>query len=225
MSVVALCFGLERGISHVPFVSMTQIPDETMIKVKCPHCSKEMNIGDEYAGKKIRCPACKEVVAVDGPPTAVQPAPAPKPPAPIREVSRPPIVKRQAVVEDEKLAEVMAQDDEREGMRRLRSRDHDEEEDDDRRRMRARPRRGRQGDYADCPGCGAPGDAKRVTFTWWGGALGPWLFCHVRCSHCGTCYNGRTGQSNTTAIAIYTAAGLFIGLALGAVLIILAAIG
>jgi hypothetical protein len=195
-----------------------------MIKVKCPHCPKEMNIGDEYAGKKIRCPACKEVVAVHGAPTAVQPAPASKPPAPILEASRPPVGKRHAVVEDEKLAEVMAEDDERERKRPTRSRDDDEEEDYDRRRSRGKRRRGHQGDYADCPGCGAPGDAKRLTFTWWGGALGPWILCHVCCNHCGTCYNGRTGKSNTTGIAIYTVVGLFIGLALGAVAIVMAAI-
>jgi uncharacterized protein (DUF983 family) len=40
--------------------------------------------------------------------------------------------------------------------------------------------------------------------TWWGGALGPYLLTHVKCPECGMTYNGKTGQSNTTAIIIYS---------------------
>ena len=37
------------------------------------------------------------------------------------------------------------------------------------------------------------------------------MFTHVRCKHCGTCYNGRTGESNNTAIIIYVVVGLVVG--------------
>ncbi len=57
--------------------------------------------------------------------------------------------------------------------------------------------------YAPCPKCGAE-ESNKVGFTWWGGVLGPALLSHVRCGQCGTAYNGKTGQSNTGAIAIYT---------------------
>jgi hypothetical protein len=58
------------------------------------------------------------------------------------------------------------------------------------------------GNYANCPNCGGSNAAK-VSFTWWGGALGPALLTHVKCPDCKTAYNGKTGQSNTTAIIIY----------------------
>jgi hypothetical protein len=53
-----------------------------------------------------------------------------------------------------------------------------------------------------CPNC-ANREATAVSFTWWGGLLGPRLLNHVRCDQCGTEYNGRTGQPNTTGIIIY----------------------
>lgn len=34
------------------------------IKVKCSKCSKVMNLKDEYAGKKVRCPGCKAILAI-----------------------------------------------------------------------------------------------------------------------------------------------------------------
>lgn len=77
----------------------------------------------------------------------------------------------------------------------------------------------RRGKYEDCPHCGCPGHADRVSFTWWGGALGPALFTHVRCRECGSCYNGKTGGDNTTGIIVYTAIG--IGLCLAAAVVIL----
>ena len=54
-----------------------------------------------------------------------------------------------------------------------------------------------------CPKCGRPG-SKPVSFTWWGGVLGPKLFHHVKCLGCGCAYNGKTGRSNTVAIIIYS---------------------
>jgi hypothetical protein len=68
--------------------------------------------------------------------------------------------------------------------------------------------------FAACPACGNT-YAKPIGFTWWGGALGPWLFTHVRCSRCSQDYNGKTGKSNDTAIAIYIMVSLGVGLVIG----------
>jgi transposase-like protein len=57
-------------------------------------------------------------------------------------------------------------------------------------------------DFLSCPRCGSH-SVKKVPYTWWGGALGPALLTHVRCQSCGTAYNGKTGRSNSSAIAVY----------------------
>ena len=69
--------------------------------------------------------------------------------------------------------------------------------------------------FAPCPSCGNV-YAKRAGFTWWGGALGPRLFNHVHCLRCRQGYNGKTGKSNDTAIAIYLIVSLILGVMLGA---------
>lgn len=58
--------------------------------------------------------------------------------------------------------------------------------------------------YAPCPKCSGT-QSTEVGFTWWGGVLGPKLLNHVKCQRCGTAYNGKSGKSNTTGIAIYSA--------------------
>jgi transposase-like protein len=63
--------------------------------------------------------------------------------------------------------------------------------------------------YAPCPNCGQS-NAKKVGFTWWGGALGPRMFTHVKCQNCGAEYNGKTGKSNQQNIIIYTLVGFVI---------------
>ena len=95
--------------------------------------------------------------------------------------------------------------------RRKRRRDDDEDEDDDR---DSRRRRKRRGPYADCPGCGCRGDATKVSWTWWGGLIGPLLISTVRCNRCGVTYNGKHGDYNGTRIAIYVGISLAIGLGL-----------
>ena len=67
--------------------------------------------------------------------------------------------------------------------------------------------------YAQCPKCGGA-SAQPVGFTWWGGLLGPKMLTHVRCGICGTCYNGKTGRSNSTAITIYVIVSSLIGISL-----------
>ena len=56
--------------------------------------------------------------------------------------------------------------------------------------------------YAPCPNCGQM-NAKKINYTWWGGALGPRLFNHVKCQNCNTEYNGKSGKSNRQNIIIY----------------------
>ena len=58
-------------------------------------------------------------------------------------------------------------------------------------------------DAAPCPKCGQS-NADKINYTWWGGAIGPRLFSHVKCNNCGTAYNGKSGNSNTTNIIIYS---------------------
>ena len=54
-----------------------------------------------------------------------------------------------------------------------------------------------------CPKCGT-GEATPISFTWWGGLIGPKLLHHVRCQGCGYAYNGKTGRPNTTGIIVYS---------------------
>lgn len=57
--------------------------------------------------------------------------------------------------------------------------------------------------YVPCPKCATP-DPQQAKFTWWGGMLGPKLLSHVRCVRCGNAYNGKSGNSNTPGIIIYS---------------------
>ncbi|MCE9645436.1 MAG: hypothetical protein K8S20_05495 [Chloroflexi bacterium] len=56
--------------------------------------------------------------------------------------------------------------------------------------------------YAPCPNCGQS-NAKKVSFIWLGGALGPSMFTHVKCQNCNTEYNGKTGKSNQQNTVLY----------------------
>ena len=58
-------------------------------------------------------------------------------------------------------------------------------------------------DYAPCPNCGS-NEIERVGFSWWGGVIGPKLLNHVKCRSCNSKYNGKTGESNTKGIIIYS---------------------
>jgi transposase-like protein len=72
---------------------------------------------------------------------------------------------------------------------------------------------GGMGQYVPCPRCRKP-DPEKVNFTWWGGMIGPRMLSHVKCQACGTAYNGKTGQSNTTGIVIYSVVLFVIGIAI-----------
>lgn len=68
--------------------------------------------------------------------------------------------------------------------------------------------------YVPCPRCRMP-SPQQVKFTWWGGLLGPKMLSHVKCQQCGLAYNGKTGNSNTTGIIIYSVVAFVIVLAIG----------
>jgi hypothetical protein len=65
-----------------------------------------------------------------------------------------------------------------------------------------------------CPRCHAQDEPRPIGFTWWGGVVGPRLLHHVECPRCRARFNGKTGQSNTAAIAIYS-------IAIGAIALVL----
>ena len=75
----------------------------------------------------------------------------------------------------------------------------------------------RKSQYAPCPNCGGE-ESKKVGFTWWGGVIGPAMLTHVRCPRCGSAYNGKSGQSNTTGIIIYSVVVLAIVIGLFVIL-------
>ena len=56
--------------------------------------------------------------------------------------------------------------------------------------------------YQPCFNCEETSYTK-VTYTWWGGLLGPKLLHHVKCNVCGSHYNGKTGKSNGITITAY----------------------
>ncbi len=61
-------------------------------------------------------------------------------------------------------------------------------------------------EYSGESGCPKCGNAlvSPVKYTWWGGVLGPKLLHHTKCESCGYRFNRKTGNSNTTAIIIYS---------------------
>jgi uncharacterized Zn finger protein (UPF0148 family) len=50
------------------------------MRFSCPSCGKVLNVKDEYAGKKARCPGCQEALTVPYAPEAADAAAAPAPP-------------------------------------------------------------------------------------------------------------------------------------------------
>lgn len=143
--------------------------------ITCPGCHSTLQLRPEYAGKKIRCPKCQEVLTV--PVDAEEDEPLDVTPAdeaftatkPARETV-PPARKKRASRRDEE--------------------DEDEDDRDD------GPR------YVPCPRCGARGP-ERVLWTPWGSFYGPALFTHVRCRKCDYTYNGNSGGSNLIPAIIF----------------------
>ena len=208
-----------------PRAARSTLRDETlpnMIKFNCEHCGKSITAPDEYSGKKGKCPGCKAVVIIQDPDvledvdvveddvevaeevTVPVKKPAAKPVSAIRATSAPAAKKSRRPIDDDEdedvpEAEEIVDED-------------DEEEEEERPRKKKKKKRKWRGEWAECPECGAPGDATRLHYTWWGGFIGPLIICHVRCNQCGTAYNGKTGKSNMTAIILWIVIPLVLGL-------------
>jgi hypothetical protein len=196
---------IARG-SNIPHLAFSRGP--TMVMVRCPSCSKNLNVPDKFAGKRARCPACQGAVTI--PVMAeevVEELEVVEEAAPIR--PRKPVRSRRAD-EDDEGDERIAQ----KPTRRTRSVD---DEDDDRPRRKKR-RKKPLGDWAPCPNCGCT-DATRVRWTFWGGWFGPMIINIVCCSDCGKYYNGVHGDYNTARIAIFMVVRIGIGLTVVAVII------
>jgi uncharacterized protein (DUF983 family) len=67
--------------------------------------------------------------------------------------------------------------------------------------------------FAPCPKC-QQSNARQMSFTWWGGLIGPKILTHVKCQTCGATFNGKSGKDNTTNIIIYSVVVIAIGIAL-----------
>lgn len=213
-----------------------------MIKFSCGHCGKNVTAPDHFAGKRGKCPGCQKPVLIpaadvetgfevveeeSGFEVVDEEAVTAKPVVrtPVKAGAKVAGIRSKPVDDDIPMAEAVDDEDEDEDddrPRRRRRRVEDYEDDDDydddrprRRRSRRGPRLGRSG-YYSCPDCGADA-AERVTFTWWGGFIGPMLFSHVSCRNCGTTYNGRSGKSNTAAIILYLTIPAVIGLILAVI--------
>jgi hypothetical protein len=214
-----------------------------MIKVKCGHCQRIITAPDQAAGKKGKCPGCQALITIPAPDPEVftdielveeepeiveaveaveeiEAAPPPKkvvrPTAPVRAV-QPPAKPRRIVAQ-------LAEDDEDDVAEAAEVVEADESEDDRPRRRKKAGRTRWRGEWADCPSCGAPGDATRLHYTLWGGFIGPMIICHVRCNQCGAAYNGNKGDYNTARIAIFFGVNLAISLVVIAFVILVAAV-
>jgi len=189
------------------------------ITVVCPSCSTKMSAPDSAAGKHVKCPkaGCGEIIEV------------PEPDAPAFEVvddrqSR----KKRRDADDEDVDDrprrrrSSREDDQDEDERPARKRkpwNKDEDEEERPRRRRARDDDDDDEDDDDayyeptpgrCPNCNSSRSSK-VSYTWWGGILGPAIFGLVRCNKCRTQYSKKSGKEiGLFHVVMYTIAILVI---------------
>jgi hypothetical protein len=71
--------------------------------------------------------------------------------------------------------------------------------------------------YKACPHC-QHAAATRVRFTPWGGVIGPFVLNLVKCSACGSQFNGKSGRCVKSAIKLYTLTTLLVLITLMALL-------
>ena len=62
-----------------------------------------------------------------------------------------------------------------------------------------------------CPTCLSRA-TDRVKFTWWGGAVGPWMMSLTKCRACGTQFNSKTRKPVGSAILVYNVIAIAITL-------------
>ena len=171
-----------------------------MVMGRRPSCSKNRNVPDKYAGKRVKCPACQGILTV---------------PEMLEEVI------------EEEAVEVVPVKPGKPVTRRVSEEDDEEEERIVQRtralvpgrlttRTRTTARGGRNAVRLSAvsgpivPTAGAPMPFIRYTF--WGGIIGPLFINTVRRRECGTNYNGVHGDYNTTRIMIFVL--IYVGLAL-----------
>lgn len=203
-------------------------------RAPCPGCKKPLVIPQPNAVQPARpprdpveetvteSPRPRPAAGSKGAPSAKPGGPSRARATPPRRSSRPDEEGDVEIVEDDEVVDVeVIEDDEDERPRRKHREDvADEDRSEVEERPRRRRKRRRTGPYATCPHCGERGDAYRVGYTLWGGFIGPWLFTHVRCNSCGTAYNGKTGDYNTTAIVLWVVIPLAIGIVVGLVTLV-----
>ena len=159
------------------------------LTVTCPGCKAALRVRDEYAGKKLKCPRCAEIIPVPNGEAAPE---APTPLEVVEEHVAEVLPVARALPPHGAQAEPVTAFEA--GVPERRPAGPGRRGGDEAHEGRRPPGR-RVRDYAPCPRCGT-GGATRVTWTPWGSFYGPALLTHVRCPKCGCAYNGRTGGSN-----------------------------
>lgn len=193
------------------------------LKIACSKCNARLQVREELAGKKVKCPKCTAVVPVPLPETVEEVEQTPE----VEEVQEKPAarIKRKEDVAATPRGRIQRKEDlEPPARSRKHAEPEDEEENledsDDSETKSSRSKKGKKSKadkgstkWAPCPRCGET-RAKKVLYTFWGSAIGPAIFSHVRCQECGMGYNGRTGKSNLIAaiLCITIALAAIIGL-------------
>ena len=131
-----------------------------MVMVRCPSCSKNLKVPDQYAGRKAKCPACQGVLVV---------------PEMLEEVVEEDVAVEVVPVKPRKPAPRYSGEDDKEDDRiaqrpSKRARPVDDDDEDDRPRRKKR-RKITRGEWAECPNCGAS-DATRIRWTFWAARSG-----------------------------------------------------
>lgn len=191
------------------------------VRVVCPKCEAAVKVEADSLGDWVTCPKCDKDFVAKEPRAAAKPAakPAPRRDDEEEEDDRPRKKPRRDEEEYEDDRPRKKSRNERPGKGPsgdFAFDDSGDEEDDDRPRKRG-PRPG------VCPGCGSRKSSK-VTYTWWGGLVGPAIFGLVKCGRCKKQYMGGSGKPlGAVQIIVYSLVVGAIGLAVGLAVVVAAA--
>jgi len=111
--------------------------------VKCPECGRALKLGDEAAGKRVRCPACKHAFTVPTPEEEIEEIEEIEEEAEPEPEERPSKRSRRPPREDE--------EEEEPPRRRRASRDEDEEEEEEEDRPRPRKKKKKKARQVSAP--------------------------------------------------------------------------
>lgn len=194
------------------------------VRVVCPKCEAAVKVETDSLGDEVTCPKCdRDFVAKESRAAAKPTAkPVPRRDDAEEEDDRPRKRSRRDEDDEDDRPRRKGARDERPGKGPSGdfafnddSDDSDEDEDDRPRRRGPRP--------GVCPGCGSRKSSK-VTYTWWGGLVGPAIFGLVKCGKCQKQYMGGSGKPlGAVQIIVYSLVVGAIGLAVGAVVVMAAA--